>query len=65
MLWYAIREAMKNVLVMLVYQLSESKLFSGIQVSSTDLYISVVRTLGEWALHLGGICCVWKWGISN
>ena len=29
--------------------------FSGIQVSSTDLYISDVRTAGKWVLNLGGV----------
>ena len=42
--WYAMREA-----------LIELTLFTGNQMFSTDSYISVVRTPGKWALHLGGI----------
>ena len=45
---------MTNALVTCLFV--EWKLFSGVQVPSTDLYISEVRTPGKWALHLKGIC---------
>ena len=37
----------------IVYPFVEWKLFSGIQVSSTDFYISVVTIPGWWVFHLG------------
>ena len=40
----------KNALVV------ERKLFSGIQVPSTDLYISVVRKSGKQSFHFGDTC---------